>query len=336
MGLFLRVASIAATALCTSALAAPMLGVGGTAPQRISPLPASDGIPGMQSDAPPQLPESPLAQVEKTVASGLYMSGQFTFVFSGGIASVTLDQINNTTSFTTGTLRLSLWATTYQPARGAAYNGFRLTNFASFNPLPPNNYYYNIARSNAYTAPPNGTYWIVLSLDQYNPAGCPSSTDGFCTEDIFVSFQQETWGPPAPVAALENPASGSYQSGIGLISGWSCQGPVSISVDGTSISAPYGSPRGDTAGICSGGVNNGFGLLVNYNNFGPGLHTAQLYVNGVASGNPSTFNVTVPSGEFMTGLSSAVTVPNFPSPGRTTTLIWQQSQQNFAIQSVFP
>jgi len=65
-------------------------------------------------------------------------------------------------------------------------------------------------------------------------------------------------------------------------------------------------------------------------------HTAQLYVNGVARGSPAFFTVTVPSGEFMRGLSKTISVPNFPSTGRTTTLIWQESQQNFAIQSVFP
>jgi hypothetical protein len=109
-----------------------------------------------------------------------------------------------------------------------------------------------------------------------------------------------------------------------------------VSVDGVSVSAPYGGPRGDTASLCSGNSSTGFGLLVNYNNFGAGGHTAQLYVNGVARGSPSFFTVTVPSGEFMRGLAKTVTVPNFPSAGRTTTLIWQESQQNFAIQSVVP
>ncbi len=327
-----RIAAVTIGLLCAPALAAPMLGLGGGSPDRISSLPQSSGIAATQSDGAPQAP----AAVEKTVASGLYMSGQFTYVFSGGNVSITLDQINNTRTNTTGTLRLSLWATTYQPARGATFTGFRLANFATFDPLPPNNYYYNITRSNSYAVPANGTYWILLSLDQYNPAGCPTSSDGYCTEDIFTSFQQVTWGPVPPVAALENPASGSYQSGIGLISGWSCQGPITVTVDGVSISAPYGGPRADTASLCSGSSNNGFGLLVNYNNFGAGSHTAQLYVNGVASGSPSTFRVTVPSGEYMTGLSKSVTVSNFPSAGRTTTLIWQESQQNFAIQSVFP
>ena len=31
-----------------------------------------------------------------------------------------------------------------------------------------------------------------------------------------------------------------------------------------------------------------------------------------------------------------VVVPDFPSPGQTTTLTWQEEQQNFAIKSVGP
>jgi hypothetical protein len=42
------------------------------------------------------------------------------------------------------------------------------------------------------------------------------------------------------------------------------------------------------------------------------------------------------SAEFTTGLSKAVVVPDFPTTGRTVTLIWQESQQSFAIQSVSP
>ncbi len=80
----------------------------------------------------------------------------------------------------------------------------------------------------------------------------------------------------------------------------------------------------------------GFGLLINFNLLGNGTHTAQAIVNGVAQGTPTQFTVTVPSGEFLTGVSSQITVPNFPSAGRTATPMWQQSQQNFAIRSVTP
>ncbi len=142
----------------------------------------------------------------------------------------------------------------------------------------------------------------------------------------------------SPNLALENPMPGSFQSGIGLISGWSCEGPVDISIDGNArVTVPYGSPRADTAGVCgTGNIHTGFGLLVNFNLLGPGIHAVQLHVKGTARGNPARFRVTVPSGEFMSGIMREASVPDFPTPGRTTTLIWQQSLQNFSIRSVSP
>jgi sugar lactone lactonase YvrE len=144
---------------------------------------------------------------------------------------------------------------------------------------------------------------------------------------------------PPPLATLENPQPGSFQSGIGLISGWSCQGPsITVSIDGQpAVPLAYGSPRADTASVCrAGNTNSGFGLLLNFNTLGSGQHSAQLYVNGAARGNAAQFTVLAPAGEFLTGQSKQITAPDFPVAGRSTVLIWQESQQNFAVQSVSP
>ena len=144
----------------------------------------------------------------------------------------------------------------------------------------------------------------------------------------------------APSAvSLENPQPGSFQSGVGLVSGWSCQGPsIAIAVDGGAQQlVPYGSSRGDTASVCGvANTNTGFGLLFNFNLFGAGSHSAQLFVNGAPQGPATQFTVTVPAGEFLTGVSKQVSVQDFPTAGKTTVLIWQQSQQNFGIKSVGP
>jgi streptogramin lyase len=140
-------------------------------------------------------------------------------------------------------------------------------------------------------------------------------------------------------ASLENPQPGSFQSGIGLLSGWSCQGPtISMAIDGAPpLGVPYGSARIDTAGVCGAAdTNTGFGLLINFNTLGAGTHSAQLLVNGAAQGSPIPFTVTVPAGEFLSGASKQVQVNDFPRTGATTTLTWQQAQQNFAIQAVGP
>jgi hypothetical protein len=100
------------------------------------------------------------------------------------------------------------------------------------------------------------------------------------------------------------------------------------------LAMPYGSARTDTASVCgAGNTNSGFGLLINFNTLGQGFHTASLFVNGENVGD-TQFAVTVPNGEFISGAAKDVTVFDFPVPGASTTLTWQQSQQNFAVKSV--
>ena len=135
-------------------------------------------------------------------------------------------------------------------------------------------------------------------------------------------------------AALENPQPSSFQSGIGIISGWSCTSGVQVAIDGSPLNVAYGTGRGDVASTCGGNANVGFGLLVNYNTLGNGAHVAQLKVNGANVGAAVPFTVTVPQGEFPLGLSGTVTLNGFPSANKSVTLQWQQSQQNFAITAV--
>lgn len=136
---------------------------------------------------------------------------------------------------------------------------------------------------------------------------------------------------------LENPAAGSFQSGVGVISGWACNAAaatVEVQINGgTRLPMARGTPRSDTASVC-GRTDTGFGLLVNYNSLGAGTHSAQLLINGAPAGAARQFTVVVPAGEFATGLAREVTVSDFPAAGQTTVLVWQESQQNFAIKSV--
>ena len=71
--------------------------------------------------------------------------------------------------------------------------------------------------------------------------------------------------PPPPgdvVGYLENPGAASFQSGIGLISGWTCDADeVEITLNGEPQEAAYGTERLDTEAVC-GDTDNGFGLLV--------------------------------------------------------------------------
>ena len=77
-----------------------------------------------------------------------------------------------------------------------------------------------------------------------------------------------------PLGILENPGPSSFQSGLGVISGWRCEAKtVEIIIDEMAPQrAAYGTERLDTAEVC-GDTDNGFGLLVNWNRFGDGEHT---------------------------------------------------------------
>ncbi len=153
--------------------------------------------------------------------------------------------------------------------------------------------------------------------------------------------------PPAPVRTanaiapqaeglsglLENPFSGSFQSGIGLFSGWVCDASqVEIEINGDptlTFMAGYGTDRIDTTGAC-GDSNNGFGLLFNWNLLGDGTHTVRALADGVEF-DSATFTVTTLGREFVRGAVGECTVENFLTQGETVTLMWQESMQNFVI-----
>ena len=140
------------------------------------------------------------------------------------------------------------------------------------------------------------------------------------------------------VGYLENPGPNSFQSGIGVISGWVCAAEVVEIVIGDAAPqvAGYGTERLDTEAAC-GDTANGFGLLYNWNHVGEGVHTVVAHVDGVALGY-ATVHVTPLDAEddFVEGLAGACTVENFPMAGETVTLEWQQNSQNFVIVSHDP
>ena len=138
---------------------------------------------------------------------------------------------------------------------------------------------------------------------------------------------------------LENPGANSFQSGIGVISGWVCEGEeVEIEIE-TEIeiergavvrqAAGYGTARADTAGVC-GDTDNGFGLLFNWNLLGDGDHEVAAFVDGVEL-DRATVTVTTLGAEFVQEVEGTCEGADFPEMGETVTLVWQQSKQNFVI-----
>ena len=139
--------------------------------------------------------------------------------------------------------------------------------------------------------------------------------------------------PPPPgdvVGYLENPGAASFQSGIGLISGWVCDAEaVEIVLNGEPQEAAYGTARLDTEAVC-GDSDNGFGLLFNWNLLGDGEHEVVALVDGVEL-DRATVTVTTLGAEFLRDVTGTCTAADFPTGDETVTLAWQQTQQNFVI-----
>ena len=133
---------------------------------------------------------------------------------------------------------------------------------------------------------------------------------------------------------LENPVAGSFQSGIGLVSGWVCGAEqVEIEIDGTAtFEAASGASREDKAELCDD-TNTGFGLRLNWNEFGDGEHTVRALADGKEFGR-ATFTVTTLGETFLTGASGVYDLPDFPEPDTTVTVEWQEASQNFVIIEV--
>ena len=137
------------------------------------------------------------------------------------------------------------------------------------------------------------------------------------------------------IGILENPGPGSFQSGLGVLSGWVCDaGEIQIEIetergDSERQVAAYGTERLDTAGVC-GDTDNGFGLLFNWNRLGDGVHTVRAFADGVEFGR-ATFTVTTLGEEFLVGVQGETIVTDFPRTGKDIRLMWQQNLQNFVI-----
>lgn len=135
---------------------------------------------------------------------------------------------------------------------------------------------------------------------------------------------------------LENPQPGGWEAGIGAITGWHCTSrSIEVRVDGVSLGlAGAGTSRDDTLPVC-GHSDTGFSLLFNYNLLQGGTHKVDAYADGVLFGS-AIFQVGYLGSEFLTGLSAAHTIADFPIKGQGTRLEWQQSKQNFVVTGMQP
>ena len=134
---------------------------------------------------------------------------------------------------------------------------------------------------------------------------------------------------------LENPGPDSFQSGVGVLSGWVCEAErVEIELNGMPQQAAYGTERRDTQAEC-GDTDNGFGLLFNWNLLSDGEHEVVALVDGVEL-DRATVTVTTLGQEFLRDVTGTCEAEDFPVVGETVTLVWQQNSQNFVMAGGSP
>lgn len=143
--------------------------------------------------------------------------------------------------------------------------------------------------------------------------------------------------PPDDVF-LDIPAAGSTQSGISVVSGWSCLGghleATFSEADGTPISTwtiPHGASRGDTQEVC-GDSANGFSMPINWYHLGPGEKTLTLFVNGEERVRRN-FSVTTFGQEFITDAGGLCEIADFRD-GQNATFVWEQANQGLVLESL--
>ena len=158
------------------------------------------------------------------------------------------------------------------------------------------------------------------------------TADGWYIDDVAVYSSDFVTSepPPPPQARLENPAPASFQSGIAAISGWACEAQtITIELNGVPYRAGYPTTRPDTQEVC-GDTDNGFSLLWNWNNLGPGTHTVRALLDGQEFAN-TTVRVTTFGEQVLRGVSGTFPLSGFPHAGDTTRVQWAESLQNFVI-----
>lgn len=147
----------------------------------------------------------------------LVAPASYTYDFQNGIAHFAVAGIRNTSSTTTsGSLRLELWATP-APYTGGALDGYRISTYRLGGPdagTLPASASFSDASADALvdTVPPAGMYYAYLVVSEYS-ASCVA-LDGFCLADYLPMSPQLAVpyaGPPSSSAAKSAGSAGNVE-----------------------------------------------------------------------------------------------------------------------------
>jgi len=154
---------------------------------------------------------------------------------------------------------------------------------------------------------------------------------------LFLTMTTQAVAQDGNTGNLGIPTAGSIQSGIGIVSGWKCasDGLTARFDGGEDLPITYGTPRGDTLGLCPDPAqqNTAFALQWNYSNLEDGEHLLEI-LDGGAVWRSVTFRVQRVAGEkFLRGVEKCAALDGFPDSGDIQHVEWQQASQSFALVS---
>jgi hypothetical protein len=145
-----------------------------------------------------------------TQSNDLSLEGTIGYAISGTTLELTADRVsNNRVGGMSGTVRLSLWATASQPFFGGAINGYRMGYYEFTTTLAGGYYFGPVDRFVSFASPPNGTYYVTMTVDEYSSSNNQSVNDGFAYHDLrvfsnLITFGAQTCTPSTTTLCLLN------------------------------------------------------------------------------------------------------------------------------------
>jgi hypothetical protein len=154
-------------------------------PDLNSPLPLTGGFSQPRIIAKPEYQSNDIS-----------LEGNVSTQIIGSTLNIKADKLaNNRSSGTSGTLRLTIWATLYQPSYGANISGYRLGYYQFSSTLQAGYYFGSIDQNVPYAGnPPDGTYYITMTAEEYSSSNNQNNDDGFGYRDLVVLNSTWTFG----------------------------------------------------------------------------------------------------------------------------------------------
>lgn len=132
----------------------------------------ADVIPPADPKQPANSPHAdvPTAIGPATSPFTVAIEGNTSWSLSNNVLNIKVDKVTHNGTGITGSLRLRLWATQV-PYSGGSITGYVLGTYQFQAVLQPGQYYHDISVNVPYTAPPDGTYFTTLTLEEYFDSG---------------------------------------------------------------------------------------------------------------------------------------------------------------------